>query len=88
MQGQQPIHFAAKYNAVEAFENLIQLGANPIARDSQARTPFFVAASAGMHYIKGHSKSMSLRKSRKLTLPPPHVTHYNLTTGGEKGPIG
>ena len=46
-QGQQPIHFAAKYNAVDAFEALIHLGADPIVRDSQARTPFFVAAAAG-----------------------------------------
>ena len=46
-QGQSPIHFAAKHNGVDAFQALVDRGANPLTRDDQSRTPFFVAAHSG-----------------------------------------
>ena len=54
MKGEEqlPIHYAAKYGAIAAFNLLVKLGANPLARDGMGRTPFYLAAAAGK-YKKG-----------------------------------
>ena len=46
-EGQLPIHYATKFDAVEAFEALMELGSDPLIRDHRDRTPFFLAAEAG-----------------------------------------
>ena len=50
-EGQRPIHFAAKYDATQAFDLLMALGANPLERDDNNRTPFFLAAESGKMII-------------------------------------
>lgn len=44
---QLPLHFAARYDCVDAFTTLMNFGANPLERDGQGRTPLFVAAELG-----------------------------------------
>ena len=46
-ENQTPIHYAAKNNAVEAINVLIELGANICDRDYKDQMPLFVAADAG-----------------------------------------
>lgn len=44
---QTAIHYAAKFDSLECFQLLIDHGANPLVRDAQYRTPFFLAAERG-----------------------------------------
>ena len=44
---QTPIHYAAKFNAVDSVECLIKLGAKVSDRDYKERTPLFLAAENG-----------------------------------------
>ena len=44
---QYPIHYAAKYNNIEALELLIRKGATPHILDRKLRTPLHVAAEQG-----------------------------------------
>lgn len=46
-EDQLPIHFAAKHDSVEVFDLLVKLGADPLARDANGKTPFYLAAEAG-----------------------------------------
>ena len=44
---QDPIHYAAKNNAVDSLRELVSMGADISARDYKERTPLFVAAETG-----------------------------------------
>ncbi|XP_057289662.1 uncharacterized protein LOC130612375 [Hydractinia symbiolongicarpus] len=57
---QSAIHFAAKYDAVDAFGMLIKFGANPLERDAKERTPFFVAAEAGQRNMCSYMLDLGL----------------------------
>eukprot|EP00794_Sanderia_malayensis_P014118 gene14118-15594_t len=46
-EAQTAIHYAAKYNAVEALKTLLQYNAKLCDRDYKDRTPLFIAAEAG-----------------------------------------
>lgn len=48
---QTPMHYAAKYNAVESMKCLINLGGKLSDRDYKERTPLFVAAENGRRDI-------------------------------------
>ena len=41
------MHYAARYNAIEAMNTLIDLGASILDKDYKAQMPLFVAADAG-----------------------------------------
>lgn len=47
-EGQTPIHYAARNNAVATLKVLIRLGATITDRDYKARTPLYVAAENGI----------------------------------------
>ncbi|XP_057290140.1 uncharacterized protein LOC130612805 [Hydractinia symbiolongicarpus] len=57
---QSAIHFAAKYDAVDAFGMLIKFGANPLERDAKERTPFFVAAEEGQRNMCDYMLDLGL----------------------------
>ena len=46
-EGQQAIHYAARYGSLQVMELLIKRGANPDARDDMYRTPLYEAARYG-----------------------------------------
>ena len=46
---QYPIHFAAKYNSMDALELLLQKGAKPDVLDGRLRTPLHVVAEQGFY---------------------------------------
>lgn len=46
-EGQTPLHFAARNDAVESLKVLIKLGADKESKDFRQRTPLFVAAELG-----------------------------------------
>ena len=46
-EGQNPIHFAAKYNAVGSLKVILEHKGNINARDYKNRTPIFIAAEMG-----------------------------------------
>ena len=46
-EGQQPIHYAARYGSLQVLDLLIKRGANPDARDDLFRTPLYEAARYG-----------------------------------------
>lgn len=46
---QTPIHYAAKFNAVDSVKYLIQIGAKVWDRDYKERTPLFLAAEYGAY---------------------------------------
>ena len=49
---QSPIHYAAKYNAVDSLKVLLHMGAMIGDRDYRNRTPLFVAAETGISKVK------------------------------------
>lgn len=46
-ESQTLLHFAAKYNAIECFDLLMECGADPDEEDGNGQTPLFVAAQYG-----------------------------------------
>ena len=50
-ENQTPIHYAAKYNAVDAINALMEFGARLDDRDHKDRTPLQLAAETGMMLI-------------------------------------
>ena len=50
-EGQSPIHFAAKYNAVNSLKVLIENRAEINDRDYKRRTPLHLAAEMGKKII-------------------------------------
>lgn len=46
-ESQTLLHFAAKYNAVECFDLLMEYGADPDDEDGNGQTALFVAAQYG-----------------------------------------
>ena len=42
------MHYAARYNAIEAMTTLIELGASFLEKDYRSQMPLFVAADAGL----------------------------------------
>lgn len=46
-ESQTLLHFAAKYNAIECFDLLMERGADPDEEDGNGQTPLFVAAQYG-----------------------------------------
>ena len=50
-EGQSPIHFAAKYNAVNSLKVLIENRAEINDRDYKRRTPLHLAAEMGKKMI-------------------------------------
>lgn len=65
-ENQTPMHYAAKSNAVEAINTLMELGASILDRDYKDQMPLFVAADAGLKSF--HSKNLSDRKIRHKQL--------------------
>ena len=56
-EGQTPIHYAARNNAIATLKALIKLGASITDRDYKSRTPLYVAAENGKYRVK-FSKSV------------------------------
>lgn len=50
-EGQTPIHYAARNNAVATLKILIKLGASITDRDYKSRTPLYVAAENGENLL-------------------------------------
>ena len=46
-EGQTPVHYAAKNDAVDSLRVLFKIGCNIEARDNKRRTPLQVAAELG-----------------------------------------
>ena len=49
-ESQLLIHYAAKYNAIDCFDLLLEYGADPLAEDGSGQTPMFLAAQFGKLY--------------------------------------
>ena len=48
---QAPIHYAAKYNAIDSLRALLELDANILERDYKQRMPLHVAAESGSYNV-------------------------------------
>ena len=46
---QTPMHYAARYNAIEAIITLLELGASILEKDYKSQMPLYVAADAGQN---------------------------------------
>lgn len=57
---QTAIHYAAKFDSLECFQLLIDHGANPLVRDAQYRTPFFLAAERGLNRMCAYMLRLEL----------------------------
>eukprot|EP00111_Clytia_hemisphaerica_P001930 TCONS_00005430-protein len=53
-ESQTLIHYAAKYNAIDCFDLLLEYGADPNEEDGNGQTPIFLAALYGRNPIAQH----------------------------------
>ena len=58
---QSPIHYAAKFNAVQALKVLIDSNANVNDRDYKKRTPLFIAAETGKGLVNYKCENIKKR---------------------------
>ena len=57
---QTPMHYAARYNAVEAMNTLLELGASILEKDYKSQMPLYVAADAGRSEYNYTVRKLSL----------------------------